>query len=56
MNVSVALVRTLHDALRAVQLANETARDEVYMPELMASFMFSYLSFAFVLVPCQQSG
>lgn len=30
VNVSVALVRTLHDALRAVQVANETARDEYY--------------------------
>jgi hypothetical protein len=28
LNASVALVSTLHDALRAVQVANETARDE----------------------------
>lgn len=30
LNISVALVRTLHDALRAVQVANDTARDEYY--------------------------
>jgi hypothetical protein len=29
MNLSVALVRTLNDAIRVVKIANDTARDEV---------------------------
>ncbi len=30
LNLSVALVRTLHDAIRVVQGVNEAAKDEVY--------------------------
>lgn len=39
LNVSVALVRTLHDALRVVQAANETARGEYYANEVDHGFV-----------------